>query len=53
MSNFCAGFNGSNVVSALHAAHAAGNSLAGVDIATGEPKDLTKEGIVDLYMTKW
>lgn len=40
-------------MSALHAEHAAGNSLAGVDIVTGEPKDLAQEGIVDLYMTKW
>lgn len=26
---------------------------AGVDIETGAPKDLTSDGIMDLYATKW
>ena len=42
-----------DVVASLLAAHAAGNSMDGLDIETGKPRDLTKDGIFDLYSTKW
>lgn len=47
------GLNAADAVSALYAAHAQGQTSKGVDIETGQPKDLSKEGIVDLYSTKW
>ncbi|KAF5829991.1 chaperonin complex component [Dunaliella salina] len=47
------GLNATDVVSALYAAHAQGQALAGVDVDGGPPKDLSKESILDVYMTKW
>ncbi|GMH34396.1 hypothetical protein BSKO_02230 [Bryopsis sp. KO-2023] len=47
------GFDGTDIISALHAEHASGNTNAGVDVKTGTPKDMTGEGITDLYTTKW
>lgn len=47
------GLDATTAVSALHAAHAAGNAHAGLDVATGEAKDLGAEGLTDLYLTKW
>lgn len=47
------GLNASDVVASLAAAHASGQSRAGVDIDTGEPRDLTQDHIYDLYLTKW
>eukprot|EP00803_Ostreobium_quekettii_P000642 evm.model.scf_83.6 EVM.evm.TU.scf_83.6 scf_83:144034-148310(-) len=47
------GLNATDVVAAVHAAHANGDTLAGIDLETGAPKDLTKAGILDLYLTKW
>lgn len=47
------GLNSTDVLSALYAAHAAGMTRAGVDIETGEPRDLGEDDIVDLYMAKW
>lgn len=47
------GFNGPEVVAALHAEHAAGNSTFGIDVATGAPKDLRTDKIQDLYIGKW
>ncbi|GFH13367.1 chaperonin complex component [Haematococcus lacustris] len=47
------GLNATDVLSALYAAHAQGQINTGVDINGGPPKDLSQEGVVDLYATKW
>mmetsp|Transcript_9099 Transcript_9099/g.15863 ORF Transcript_9099/g.15863 Transcript_9099/m.15863 type:complete len:543 (+) Transcript_9099:118-1746(+) len=47
------GLNAHDVISALYAAHAQGQTHVGVDIESGQPRDLTKEDITDLYTTKW
>lgn len=47
-----AGQNATDVLSALYAAHAAGNSRAGVDIENGGVRDLGAEALFDLYATK-
>lgn len=41
------------MVSALNKAHAEGQKKAGLDIETGEPKDLTADDITDLHSVKW
>lgn len=46
------GLNATDVVANLYAAHAAGNAAAGVDVEGGAPRDLTADGITDLYATK-
>ena len=43
-----AGLNATSVMSFLHAAHASGRQKAGLDIETGEPKDLTEQNLYDL-----
>ena len=48
-----AGLNATSVMSSLHAAHASGQQKAGLDIETGEPKDLTEQDLYDLYSAKW
>ena len=40
-------------MAALKAAHAGGKATAGLNVETGEPADLSEQGIVDLYSTKW
>jgi len=47
------GLNGTDTVAAVKNAHAEGKSWAGVDLDGGEPKDLSKENIEDIYSTKW
>lgn len=47
------GLNATDVVSGLYAAHAEGKTGAGVDIETGVARDLSEEGIIDLYTVKW
>mmetsp|Transcript_31717 Transcript_31717/g.57630 ORF Transcript_31717/g.57630 Transcript_31717/m.57630 type:complete len:543 (-) Transcript_31717:57-1685(-) len=47
------GFNVTDALSALFAAHAAGQANMGMGVETGSPVDLSAEGIVDLYSTKW
>jgi len=47
------GHNATDAVTRLHAAHAEGQQGAGLDLVTGEVRDLSPDGIVDLYMTKW
>lgn len=47
------GHNATDVVGALYAAHAAGQTSAGVDIETGGVKDLKDDGLYDLYSTKY
>lgn len=47
------GFDATDLVSAVQAMHSGGEALIGVDVQSGSPKDLTKEGIFDLYQTKW
>lgn len=47
------GLNPTDVISNLYAAHSNNQPYAGVDIDTGAPKDLTQDGVVDLYLTKW
>ena len=41
------------MLAALRAAHAEGRNDAGLDVGTGKPRDLSADGIVDLYQTKW
>ncbi len=48
-----AGLNATSVMSSLHAAHASGQQRAGLDIETGEPRDLTGQDLYDLYSAKW
>lgn len=47
------GLNATEAVALLHAAHASGQTRAGLDIETGQPRDLTEDGIYDVYSTKW
>eukprot|EP00775_Hariotina_reticulata_P001144 gene1144-1485_t len=47
------GLPASEVLARLYAAHSAGQINTGVDIESGAAKDLTAEGIMDLYATKW
>jgi hypothetical protein len=41
------------VVSALHKAHAEGQKNAGLDVETGEPRNLAADDITDLHSVKW
>lgn len=47
------GLPATEVMARLYAAHSAGQVNTGVDIETGAPKDLSADGIMDLYATKW
>jgi len=48
------GHNATDVVSALYTAHAQGQTSMGVNVdEDGGLRDLAKEGILDLYATKW
>lgn len=47
------GLSATDAVSTLYAAHANGQVNAGLDLETGAPKDLSQEGIVDIYTSKW
>eukprot|EP00878_Enallax_costatus_P019647 GHUV01020730.1.p1 GENE.GHUV01020730.1~~GHUV01020730.1.p1 ORF type:complete len:243 (+),score=86.92 GHUV01020730.1:910-1638(+) len=47
------GLQASEVLARLYAAHSAGQVNMGVDIEDGSPKDLSQEGIMDVYVTKW
>ncbi len=47
------GLNPTDAVAGLKAAHAAGRSAAGLDIETGEPRELAEDGVMDLYTAKW
>lgn len=47
------GFNATDLVSAVQAAHSSGETKVGVDVQTGTAKDMTKDSIFDLYQTKW
>ena len=47
------GIDATVAVSALHAAHAAGQARAGLDLETGEPRDLGEDGLVDVFLAKW
>jgi len=46
------GLNATEVIGQLKAAHAKGEHQAGLDIETGEAKDLATIGIVDLFSAK-
>lgn len=48
-----AGLHASDVLSALYAAHATGGANLGLDIETGQPRDLSADDFFDLYSTKW
>ena len=48
-----AGLNATEIVSQLYAAHAAGDSKAGINVDEGVVQDMTKESICDLYVTKY
>ena len=41
------------MVAALTAAHAEGRASAGLDVTTGEPRDLSEDHITDLHSSKW
>ena len=48
------GLNATEAVNRLQAAHAEGQSEAGLDIETGQPADLKAEkDLVDLFSAKW
>lgn len=47
-----AGSKASEIVTALYAEHEKGLTKTGIDTETGEVKDMTTQGIVDLYMAK-
>lgn len=47
------GLNATDAVSSLHAAHANGQQSVGLDIETGQPKDLSEQGLMDLFSAKW
>lgn len=47
------GLNASDVVASLAAAHVSGQASAGVDVETGEARDLAQDDLFDLYLTKW
>lgn len=47
------GLNATEAVAKLRAAHAEGQARAGLDIETGEARDLGEADIVDLYAAKW
>lgn len=47
------GLDATDVVSALYAAHANGETTAGLDIETGAARDLGEDALFDLYMAKW
>jgi T-complex protein 1 subunit theta len=40
-------------VAALHKAHADGAAGAGLDVETGQPRDLGADGLYDLYAARW
>jgi hypothetical protein len=46
------GLNATEVIGQLKAAHAKGDDQAGLDIETGQAKDLATIGIVDLFSAK-
>jgi len=46
------GFNATEIISNLYAAHAKGNTNAGVDVESGEVIDAAQAGILDLLTTK-
>ena len=46
------GLNATEVIGQLKAAHARGEHQAGLDIETGQAKDLATIGIVDLFSAK-
>lgn len=47
------GLNATDAVAALTAAHAEGQSTAGLDVTTGQPRDLSEDDITDLHSSKW
>jgi T-complex protein 1 subunit theta len=47
-----AGLNATDTLSALYAAHAGGDTRAGVDIEAGGVRDLGADGLFDLFVTK-
>merc|ERR1739845_303596 len=48
-----AGLSGRLALQRVWSSHASGNTKAGIDIETGQSKDLSLELIYDLYNTKW
>eukprot|EP00897_Mesotaenium_endlicherianum_P003475 jgi/Mesen1/3155/ME000184S02226 len=48
-----AGIDTTEIISALYAAHAGGNQRAGIDVDAGAVKDLTAQGVWDLFSTKY
>lgn len=47
-----AGLSATEVIGQLKAAHARGESQAGLDIESGKAADLSEQGIVDLFSAK-
>lgn len=47
------GLNATDAISTLYTVHASGQANVGLDVESGQPTDLSKEGIMDLFLTKW
>ncbi len=47
------GLNATEAVARLRAAHAEGQARAGLDVETGEARDLSEIDILDPYSAKW
>ncbi|KAL4858422.1 T-complex protein 1 subunit theta [Chlorella vulgaris] len=47
------GLSATDALAGMYSAHAAGQTAAGLDVETGEARDLGAAGILDLYTTKW
>ena len=47
------GLDATVAVSTLRAAQSAGHANAGLDVDTGEARDLAGDGLLDLYVAKW
>lgn len=47
------GLHAAEAVAALHKAHADGAAGAGLDVETGQPRDLGADGLYDLYAARW
>uniref|UniRef100_A0A0C9RPF8 CCT-theta n=1 Tax=Wollemia nobilis TaxID=56998 RepID=A0A0C9RPF8_9CONI len=48
-----AGLNSTEIISSLYAEHAAGNVKVGIDLEQGVCKDMSSDGVWDIYLTKF
>lgn len=47
------GLPATDTIAAMYNAHASGQTNAGLDVETGEARDLGAQGVYDLHATKW